>query len=114
MEPRELATTYFEAWKARDFDTLRTILAHDCTFRGPLGAADSGQACVEGLRAMSRILEDVDVQRVFVDGGDVLTWFDLHTSVAPPAPTANWMHTEGGKIARIRVTFDARELAPPA
>jgi hypothetical protein len=63
---------------------------------------------------MSRILEDVDVQRVFVDGDDVLTWFDLHTSVAPPAPTPNWMHTDGGKIARIRVTFDARPLAPPA
>jgi hypothetical protein len=113
-DPRELAATYFEAWKARDFDALRAILADRCTFRGPLGTADSGEECVEGLRGMSRILEDIDVQRVFADGDDVLTWFDLHTSVAPPAPTANWMYVEGGKIARIRVTFDARPLAPPS
>jgi hypothetical protein len=43
----------------------------------------------------------------------VLTWFDLHTSVVPPAPTANWSHLEDGKITAIRVTFDARPLAPP-
>jgi len=24
----------------------------------------------------------------------------------PPAPTANWLHIEDGKITRIRVTFD--------
>jgi hypothetical protein len=48
-----------------------------------------------------------------VDGADVLTWFDLHTSVVPPAPTANWSHLEDGKITAIRVTFDARPLAPP-
>ncbi len=44
---------------------------------------------------------------------DVLTWFDLHTSVAPPAPTANWSHVEDGRITTIQVTFDARPLAPP-
>jgi hypothetical protein len=40
----------------------------------------------------------------------VLTWYDLHTRVASPAPTANWSHVEDGKIARIRVTFDPREI----
>jgi hypothetical protein len=52
------------------------------------------------------------VQKRFVDGPDVLTWFDLHTSVAPPYPTANWSHVENGKITRIRVAFDPRPLAP--
>jgi hypothetical protein len=47
---------------------------------------------------------------VFVDGPDVLTWFDLHTTVAPPAPTANWQHVEDGRITRIRVAFDPRAL----
>ena len=43
---------------------------------------------------------------MFVDGSDVLTWFDLHTTSAAPLPTANWGHVENGKITRIRVTFD--------
>lgn len=29
------------------------------------------------------------------------------------APTANWSHIEDGTITAIRVTFDARPLAPP-
>ena len=43
----------------------------------------------------------------------MLTWFDLHTTVAAPCPTANWSHVKDGKITAIRVTFDARPLAPP-
>jgi hypothetical protein len=46
----------------------------------------------------------------FVDGEDVLTWFDLRTTIAPPAPVANWSHVEDGRITRIRVTFDSPPL----
>jgi hypothetical protein len=51
------------------------------------------------------------VRKVFHDGPDVLTWFDLATSVAGTVPVANWMHVEDGKITRIRVAFDARGIA---
>ncbi len=114
--PRDAATlaaTYFRAWKAKDWTTLRSVLADDATFRGPLGGADDAETCMQGLKGMAQILTDVVIHKRFVDGPDVLTWFDLHTSVAPPAPTANWSHVENGKITTIRVTFDARPLAPP-
>lgn len=62
---------------------------------------------------MSEIVTDIVIKKTFVDGPDVLTWFDLHTSVADPVPTANWSHTEESKITRIQVIFDARPLAPP-
>ena len=45
---------------------------------------------------------------------DVLTWFELRTSVAPPVPVANWMHVEAGRIRSIRVAFDAHGFGPPA
>jgi hypothetical protein len=109
-DPRSLATTYFQSWKNKDFDTLRTVLADDATFRGPLGTADSGDECLQGLKGMSQIVTDVVIRKMFVDGPDVLTWFELHTSVAPPAPTANWSHVEDGRISTIRVTFDPRDL----
>ena len=31
------AATYFEAWQARDFARLRSVLADDVDFAGPLG-----------------------------------------------------------------------------
>jgi ketosteroid isomerase-like protein len=109
-DARSIAATYFTAWKDRDFDRLRSILADDATFRGPLGTADSGEECVAGLQGMAQMLTDIDVVKVFVDGDDVLTWFELHTDKAPPTPTVNWMHIEDEKISRIRVTFDPREI----
>jgi hypothetical protein len=108
--PKEVAATYFEAWKAKDFDTLASILHEDATFRGPLGTADNAAECVAGLKGMSEIVTDIDIAHVFVDGPNVLTWFDLHTSIASPASTANWQRIENGKIMDIKVTFDPREI----
>jgi SnoaL-like domain len=106
----QVAETYFRSWIEGDFDTLRSVLSNDATFRGPLGTAEDGDSCLAGLRGMHAILRDVVVLKRFVDGSDVLTWFELHTAVAPPAPTANWMHVEAGRITAIRVTFDPRDL----
>lgn len=107
-----VAATYFQAWKAKDWATLRSLLADDVSFDGPLASLEDADACLEGLQGLSKIMTDVVVHKVFVDGPDVLTWFDLHTTVAPPAPTANWSHVEDGRITAIQVTFDARPLAP--
>ena len=66
---------------------------------------------MKGIEYMSGITSEIDVQKVFVDGPDVLTWYDLHTTVASPISVANWLHVEDGKITSLRVAFDARELA---
>jgi ketosteroid isomerase-like protein len=105
------AETYFAAWQARDFDRLRTVLADNATFRGPLGSADNASECLAGLRGMAQMLTGINVIKVFVDGPDVLTWYDLQTTKAGPTPTANWMHVEEGKITRIQALFDPRAIA---
>jgi len=109
-DPRTAAATYFDAWRANDFDRLRSVLADEIEFVGPLGQVKGGDECAEAMRRLSEIKTDLVVERVFVDGDDVLTWFELHTSLAPPAPVANWSHIEGGKVARVRVTFDPRGI----
>jgi SnoaL-like domain len=105
------AATYFEAWQARDFTRLRSVLADEVDFAGPLGQVTGADGCQRGLEGMSRIMTGIEVRKVFAAGSDVLTWFDLATSVADPVPVANWMHVEDGKITRIRVAFDARGIA---
>ncbi len=53
-DPRSLAETYFRSWKEQDFDTLRSVLSDDVTFRGPLGQADGADECITGLQGMAR------------------------------------------------------------
>jgi hypothetical protein len=108
-----VAATYFDAWKAKDFTTLRSILADDVDFVGPLAHVVGGDECAKGLEGLSSIATDIVVLKRFVDGADALTWFELHTADAPPSPVANWSHVENGKVTRIRVTFDPRPLLPP-
>ena len=109
----EIGATYFDAWRRGDFDAVREILADEATFDGPLGHASNADECVAGLRRMSKVVADIVELKTFVDGRDVLTWFELHTADAPPLQTVNWRHIEGGKIVWIRVTFDPRPLGGP-
>lgn len=109
-EASELAGRYFDAWQARDEQTLSEILAEDVTFRGPLGTADGRTECIAGLMGMLGIVTAIEVQARVADEHDVITWFDLHTTAAAPAPTANWSHVENGQITRIRVAFDPRGI----
>jgi len=105
------AATYFDAWRARDFTRLRSVLADDVDFAGPLGRVKGGDDCLRSLQGLAQIMTGLEVRRVFHDGSEVLTWYDLATSVAATVPVANWMRVEDGKITRIRVAFDARGIA---
>ena len=109
-EPTAIMATYFDCWRKGDLATLRTILADDFSFRGPLGQVDNADDGVEAIRGLARMTTDIVVRKVFADGPDVLTWFELHTTAAPPVPVANWSHVDGGKIDRVRATFDPRPL----
>lgn len=75
----EVAGTYFEAWQAGDFERVRSVLADEVTFDGPLGQAANAEECIAGLKRMSQIMTGIVIRKTFVDGPDVLTWFDLHT-----------------------------------
>jgi|GEM_PF-1995088 len=115
----KVATTYFDAWKVDDFDTMRSLGADDVTFAGPLARLRGAADYMEGIRSMSQIKSDLIVQKVFFDGPDVLTWFELHTTVASPVPVANWLHVDDGKITSVRVAStpanslpDPKDLTP--
>jgi hypothetical protein len=106
----DVAATYFQAWEARDSRRLRSILADDVTFEGPLARLRGADDVAGGLERLAAITSRITIRKRFIDDQDVLTWFDLHTTIAPPTPVANWSHVEDGKITRIAVTFDPREI----
>jgi SnoaL-like domain len=106
----DVMTTYFDSWRAKDFETLRSVLDDAVTFAGPLGTAANAEECLRGLEGMSQIVTDIVVEKMLTDGTDVLTWFQLHTKVAPPASVCNFSQVVDGRVARIRATFDPREI----
>lgn len=114
-DARTVVSTYYNAWKKNDFTTMRSVLSDRMDFAGPIDKFDSADAFQETVRALTQeIVTEVVVHKMFVDGADVLTWYDLHTKIAPPAPVAEWSHVEGGKITMVRAVFDARPFAPAA
>jgi hypothetical protein len=104
------AASYFEAWLARDFARLRTVLADDVDFPGPMGQAQGPDECLRGLKTMASITTSIEIRKVFTAGSDVLTWYEMATKVADPVPVANWMHVEDGKITQIRAAFDPQGI----
>jgi hypothetical protein len=111
-DPATVATTYFDAWKANDFHTMRSMVADDVIFEGPLATLVGAEDYIKGIRGLSQIISEIVILKVFVEDQDVLTWYEMRTTLAFPAAVANWVHVEEGKITALRVAFDARELAP--
>ena len=106
-----VVTTYVKAWTSGDFATARSTLHDDVAFVGPLGTADGVDDCMRGLRGLKQIVESSEQRKVFADGDDVCLVYDIITP-AGTIPTAGWFQLRDGKIAAIRVFFDARPLDP--
>ncbi|HEY2551931.1 MAG TPA: nuclear transport factor 2 family protein [Streptosporangiaceae bacterium] len=109
-EPRAVAAAYFDAWKANDPAALRALLADDATFAGPMGHAEGADELATAIQRLFSITKDVLIQQVTADDGDVMTWFDLYTTVAPPTAVVNWSRVRDGKIIRVLATFDPRDI----
>ena len=113
-DARTVVDTYFSAWKNNDFATMCSVLDDKVDFAGPIDRFDDADAYQQAIAGLSQMKTDIVIRRTFVDGGDVLTWYELHTKIADPAPVAEWSHVEKGKITMVRVVFDARPFSPPA
>ena len=110
QSPGSVAAAYFDAWKSNDIEQVRPLLGDDVDFVGALGSTAGLEETLAGLARMFAMTEQVDVVHRWVDGPDVLTWFELRTATAGPIAIVNWSHVEAGRITKIRVTFDPRSL----
>jgi SnoaL-like domain len=105
---RKVAQEYFDAWKEGDFPRLRATLDDHVTFSGPTAHYETAESYVRELKSFSDSVTDIVVQKMFVEGADVTTWFDMYIRGSPPCLTANWTHVENGKITRVLVAVDPR------
>ena len=108
----EIVARYHEAFGSGDAATARSLLADDLHFKGPIDEFHAADDYMRSLAKLAPIVTGSDVKKVVADGNDVITIYDLHTNT--PAGTSNiaeWATVKGGKIAALRVFFDARPFA---
>ena len=115
----DIVNGYQRALGQGDFAAARKVLADDLAFQGPFDTFHKPEPYLEALKKLHPIIKGVKVHKLFVDGDDACMLYDMETnSPAGTAFIAEWYHvTHGGhdgagKIASIRVVFDARPFAP--
>ena len=108
----EIVERYNQAFARGDVATARSLLADDLHFTGPFEEFHNPDDYLASLARLAPIVTGTDVHKVLASGDDVVTIYDLHTSTpAGTSPIAEWATVRNGKIAEIRVFFDARPFA---
>jgi hypothetical protein len=114
-DTREIVDRYYAAWAGKDLPTVRSLLHDDLSFHGPIDTFDNADDYLASVQQLFAIVQGVQPRKVFVDGQDACTIYDLITATpAGTAPVAEWITVKGDKIAAIRVFFDARPFSPPS
>ena len=110
--PVEIVEQYHGAFGSGDAAAARSLLADDLRFEGPIEQFDSADDYMQSVAKLAQIVTGTDVKTVVADGDDVVTIYDLHTNTpAGTSHVAEWARVKGGKIAEMRVFFDARPFA---
>ncbi len=117
-DPLAVVEAYLAAQAARDFATMRGLLAdQDFCFRSPIAAFDRAEDFVEYAAMSSGIIIDKQVRKVFVAGADVchVLTYRIQISEKLSVEVAQWSQVKAGRIQRIETIFDAsayRSLFP--
>ncbi|HLK76789.1 MAG TPA: nuclear transport factor 2 family protein [Streptosporangiaceae bacterium] len=106
--PAAVVLAYLGAWQDRDFPAMRRLVADDLRFTGPLDTFDRADAHHAAIKALTGLVDHIDIGRVWSEGPEVLAWYTLHTTIAKPAAVAEWYQVDDGRITAITVVFDAR------
>jgi len=107
----EVVMAYQQAVGQEDFPAARKLLQDNLEFHGPIETLHKADDLIQSIRKLSSIVEGVEVKKVFEDGNDVCVLYDMKTKVAGTSFISEWFQVKGGKIASIRVVFDARPFA---
>jgi ketosteroid isomerase-like protein len=109
--PAEVVERYFDAWTSKDFDTARSLLRDDLSFKGPLEQLDSADALIESIKQLAQIVTGAERHGIVEQDDQVCVIYDLHTVPIATAAVAEWYTVRDGKIAKMQAFFDARPFA---
>ena len=111
MDARQLIETYHKAWTGGDFATAQGCLAIYLDFRGSIDSFTRAEDFLASLKRFQAMLRGVTVLRQVLDSEGGALLYDCDTaSPAGVIRTAEFFTVRDGRIAEIRLVFDATEL----
>src|SRR5215212_10658564 len=111
MSAANLILSYHVAWSQRDMSAARSYLADDLDFQGPIDTYSSADEFIGTLTGFAQMLTRVDLlQEFYRDDAAALLYDCVTNSPAGTVRTAEFFGLRDGKIASIRLVFDATVL----
>jgi hypothetical protein len=111
MSAANVIRRYHEAWTQRDMGTARSCLADDLHFQGPIDTFSSADEFIATLTGFAQMLTRVDLlQEFYTDDAAALLYDCVTNSPAGTIRTAEFFGLRDGKVANIRLVFDATAL----
>lgn len=103
-----LASSYYNAMLAKDFDKMATYLDDSVHFVGPLAEMHGKDAVVTAAKNFGGILQDIQIRSRFADGDQIMFAYDM----VVPAPIGKFraavlMEFTDGLISKIELFYDA-------
>jgi hypothetical protein len=113
MSAANVIRKYHEAWTQRDMSTARSCLADNLDFQGPIDTFSSADEFIATLTGFAQMPTRVDLlQEVYTDDAAALLYDCVTKSPAGTIRAAEFFWLRDGKIATIRLVFDATALRP--
>jgi SnoaL-like domain len=111
MSDANVIRMYHDSWTQRDMRTARSCLADDLRFQGPIDTFSSADEFIATLAGFAQMLTRVDLlQEFYTDEAAALLYDCITNSPAGTIRTAEFFWLQDGKIATIRLVFDATLL----
>ncbi len=108
ISAKEIVREFWQAVERRDYNTVRSYISDNISYRQPIGGFDRAEPYLKYLEHAN--LPPLDIKKEFADSNDVCLLFEL-TYREPSVTTfvCAWYHVnDDGKISSIRVVFDPR------
>ncbi len=118
LDPPSIVDAYLAAQLARDYETMRGLLADTgFCYRSPIASFDRADDFIQYATLSSGIILDREIRKVFVDGNDICHFMTYRIQISEKlaVEAAQWSRVHEGRIQRIEAIFDAsvyRELFP--
>ncbi|MEM7336897.1 MAG: nuclear transport factor 2 family protein [Chloroflexota bacterium] len=115
MSTKECVESYLSAFFGERIDLakIRTLIADDFTFMGPLMTADSADDYIQKLQAFGENARmQAEIQHILIEGETAVARYDF---IMPNGrvPASEWYRVKDNKLVSMQLTCDPRSFLPP-